>query len=540
MTDSLLRIRDLWIEGRQGRDWQPIVKGIDLDLNRGEVLGLIGESGAGKSTLGLAAMGYSRDGTRISGGDIRFDGQNLLRLNEGRRRGLRGKRIAYVAQSAAANFNPSHRLIDQYAEAPTAIHHLMKRPEAMHDAQALYERLRLPNPDEIGFRYPHQVSGGQLQRAMTAMAMSCKPDLIIFDEPTTALDVTTQIEVLGAIRDAVREFGTAAIYITHDLAVVAQIADRIKILLRGEEVEEQETRAMLSDPKKEYSRTLWAVRSHAAPARPEVADTETPVLRVRDVSAEYARGMPVLAEVGFDVHAKRTVAVVGESGSGKSTLARVITGLLSPLHGGIELDGSPMPPQLGARSKDQLRQVQMIYQSADTSLNPKQTLREIIGRPIRFYLGLRGAELEARIRELLTAIELDPDTFIDRLPGALSGGQKQRIGIARALAAEPRFIICDEVTSALDQIVAEGILKLLRRLQEERDLAYIFITHDLATVRAIADHVVVMQNGRVVEQAPRDEMFSPPHHPYTELLLGSVPEMDPDWLDRTVAQRAKE
>ncbi|WOI57450.1 ABC transporter ATP-binding protein [Palleronia sp. LCG004] len=539
MTAPLLSIRDLWIEGRHGRDWQPIVRGIDLDLNRGEVLGLIGESGAGKSTLGLAAMGYTRDGTRISGGDIRFDGQDLLGLSERQRRGVRGKRIAYVAQSAAANFNPAHRLIDQYAEAPTAIHHLMKRPEALREAQALYQRLRLPDPAEIGFRYPHQVSGGQLQRAMTAMAMSCKPDLIIFDEPTTALDVTTQIEVLDAIRNAVNEFGTAAIYITHDLAVVAQMADRIKILLRGEEVEEQETRAMLSTPKEAYSRTLWAVRSHAAPARPKVDDTTNPVLRVRNVSAEYTRGIPVLSEVGFDVHAGRTVAVVGESGSGKSTLARVITGLLPPSDGGIELDGSPMPPQLGARSKDQLRQVQMIYQSADTSLNPKQTIREIIGRPIRFYLGLRGAALDTRIRELLTAIELDPDSFIDRLPGALSGGQKQRIGIARALAAEPRFIICDEVTSALDQIVAEGILKLLKRLQEERDLAYMFITHDLATVRAIADHVVVMQNGRVVEQAPRDEMFSPPHHPYTELLLGSVPEMDPDWLDRTIAQRAR-
>ncbi|PYE81355.1 ABC transporter ATP-binding protein [Pseudoroseicyclus aestuarii] len=539
MTDPLLSIRDLWIEGRQGRDWQPIVKGIDLDLHRGEVLGLIGESGAGKSTLGLAAMGYTRDGTRIAGGDIRFDGQDLLGLSARRRRALRGKRIAYVAQSAAANFNPAHRLIDQYAEAPVAIHHLMKRPEALREAQALYETLRLPNPQEIGFRYPHEVSGGQLQRAMTAMAMACKPDLIIFDEPTTALDVTTQIEVLSAIKGAVREVGTAAIYITHDLAVVAQMADRIKILLRGEEVEEQETSAMLSAPQEDYSRSLWAVRSHAAPARPAPPAEAVPVLRVRDVGAEYTRGTPVLQEVGFDIHAGRTLAVVGESGSGKSTLARVITGLLPPSDGAIELDGAPLPPQLAGRSKDQLRQVQMIYQSADTALNPKQTIREIIGRPIRFYRGLRGAALEDRIRELLTAIELDPDTFIDRRPGALSGGQKQRIGIARALAAEPRVILCDEVTSALDQIVAEGILTLLRRLQEEHDLAYIFITHDLATVRAIADDVVVMQEGRVVEQAPRDAMFAPPHHPYTEQLLGSVPEMDPDWLDRTVAQRAK-
>jgi len=539
MSDTLLTIRDLKIEGRQGDRWSPIIKGVDLDLKRGEVLGLIGESGAGKSTLGLAAMGYSRDGTRISGGSVMFDGMDLLTLSERRRRGLRGRRIAYVAQSAAANFNPAHRLIDQYTEAPTAIHRLMGRTQAEQEAMEIYAALRLPNPGEIGFRYPHQVSGGQLQRAMTAMAMSCKPDLIIFDEPTTALDVTTQIEVLAAIRNAVQEVGTAAIYITHDLAVVAQMADRIKILLRGEEVEEQPTREMLAAPREDYSKSLWAVRSFTSPEQPAPAEAETPVLRVHAVTAEYERGKPVLEDVSFDIHAGRTVAVVGESGSGKSTTARVITGLLPQIKGTVELDGAELPPRLADRTKDQLRQVQMIYQSADTSLNPKQTIREIIGRPIRFYLGLTGKAQEAKIRELLTAIELDPAQFIDRLPSALSGGQKQRIGIARALAAEPRFIICDEVTSALDQLVAEGILRLLKRLQEERGLAYMFITHDLATVKAIADHVVVMQKGRVVEQGPKAEMFSPPHHPYTELLLSSVPEMDPDWLDRTIETRKR-
>ncbi|WPY96434.1 ABC transporter ATP-binding protein (plasmid) [Limimaricola variabilis] len=539
MTDPLLTIRDLRIEGRQGRSWTPIVKGVDLELKRGEILGLIGESGAGKSTLGLAAMGYARDGTRISGGSIDFDGQDLLALSERRRRGLRGRRIAYVAQSAAANFNPAHRLIRQFSEAPTEIHRIRGRDEAEAEGRALYARMRLPNPGEIGFRYPHQVSGGQLQRAMTAMAMSCRPDLIIFDEPTTALDVTTQIEVLAAIRDAVREFGTAAIYITHDLAVVAQMADRIKILRHGEEVEEQPTRAMLSAPREDYSKSLWAVRSHEAAARPAPAEGETPVLRLSKVSAEYVRGTRVLRDVSFDIPKGRTVAVVGESGSGKSTTARVLTGLLPLSAGQVELDGAPLPDRLAGRSKDQLRQIQMIYQMADTALNPKQTIREIIGRPLRFYLGLRGAAQEARIRELLAAIELDPDSYIDRLPGALSGGQKQRIGIARALAAEPKLIVCDEVTSALDQLVANGILRLLRRLQEERGLSYMFITHDLATVRAIADHVVVMQNGEVVEQGPRDEMFAPPHHPYTETLLASVPQMDADWLDTALARRGE-
>ena len=531
--EVLLKIEGLRIEGRAGDGWTEIVKGTDLTLHKGEVLGLIGESGAGKSTVGLAAMGFARDGCRISGGSILFDGIDLRTAPEAERRALRGARIAYVAQSAAASFNPAHRLIDQYCEAPV-IHGVMDRARAEHDAVDLYRRMQLPNPEEIGFRYPHQVSGGQLQRAMTAMAMACRPDLIIFDEPTTALDVTTQIEVLAAIRDIVRQFDTAAIYITHDLAVVAQAADRIKVLLRGHEVEEADTRTMLAAPREAYTKSLWAVRSFARPAQPTPQDA--PILSVRNVSAAYGK-IPVLDDVSFDIHAGRTVAVVGESGSGKSTAARVITGLLPPQSGAVLFQGAALPPALKSRTRDQLRQVQMIYQMADTALNPKLRLRELIGRPAQMYLGLSGRALETRVRDLLQLIELDPDTYIDRLPGELSGGQKQRIGIARALAAEPKIIICDEVTSALDQIVQEGILKLLTRLQDEFGLAYMFITHDLATVRAIADDVVVMQRGRVVEQGPKAQTFTPPHEPYTELLLSSVPEMDPDWLTRLLESR---
>ena len=531
--DELLRIEDLRIEGRSGDDWSEIVKGVSLTLNRGEVLGLIGESGAGKSTVGLAAMGYARDGCRITGGTILFDGIDLRAAPETERRRLRGRRIAYVAQSAAASFNPAHKLIDQYCEAPV-VHGVMPREEAEHDAIDLYRRMQLPNPDEIGFRYPHQVSGGQLQRAMTAMAMACRPDLIIFDEPTTALDVTTQIEVLAAIRDIVEQFGTAAIYITHDLAVVAQMADRIKVLLRGEEVEEAPTREMLSQPREDYTKSLWAVRSFARPERPE--PTGTPVVSVRNVTAGYGK-VSVLNDVSFDIPPGRTVAVVGESGSGKSTVARVITGLLPPTSGEILFEGAALPAAFRDRTRDQLRQCQLIYQMADTALNPKLRLREIIGRPARMYLGLHGKALDARVRELLSLIELEPGQYIDRFPGELSGGQKQRIGIARALAADPKLVICDEVTSALDQIVQEGILKLLDRLQRELGLAYMFITHDLATVKAIADDVVVMQLGRVVEQGPKAQVFAPPHEPYTELLLSSVPEMDPDWLTRLLAAR---
>ena len=535
MIKQLLKIRDLKIEGRSDETWNSIVNGIDLDLKKGEVLGLIGESGAGKSTVGLAAMGFTRDGCRISSGSVEFDGVDLVTASAAVKRGMLGKRIAYVAQSAAASFNPAHRLLDQHTEAPVQ-HRLQSRSESELDGMELYRRLRLPDPDNIGFRYPHQVSGGQLQRAMTAMAMSCRPDLIIFDEPTTALDVTTQIEVLAAIRDIVEQFDTAAIYITHDLAVVAQMADRIKVLLRGDEVEEADTRSMLSDPKEDYTKSLWAIRSFQRPSKPGVLKGATPILAMKNVSASYGKS-PVLFDVDFDIHAGRTLAVVGESGSGKSTAARCITGLLSPSQGHIEFNGEALPLDYRKRSKDQLRQAQMIYQMADTALNPCSRIGDVIGRPVQFYSGLTGTAKRKRVEELLVQIEMEPSQYIDRLPGELSGGQKQRIGIARALAAEPQFIICDEVTSALDQLVAEGILKLLAQLQDDLGLSYMFITHDLATVRAISDEVVVMKDGRVVEQGPKEEMFQPPHHPYTDLLLSSVPEMDPDWLTNLLEVR---
>ena len=536
MNDPLLEIRNLQIDGESDEIWHEIIKGIDLNLDRGEVLGLIGESGAGKSTLGLAAMNFVRPGCRIRGGSIRFDGQELTEQSELTLRKLRGVRIAYVAQSAAASFNPAHQLIDQFSEIPV-VHGVKSRREAEKDAKDLYSRVLLPDPDGIGYRYPHQVSGGQLQRAMTAMALSCRPDLIIFDEPTTALDVTTQIEVLTTIRDIVREFNTAAIYISHDLAVVAQMADRIMVLRYGELVEEATTREMMSSPKMEYTKSLWAVRSFKKEAE-TAASAMSPVVKVNSVTAGYG-SEDILKEVSFEIHRGQTVAIVGESGSGKSTAARVITGLLPPRVGDIQLNGKILPKSFKARNKEQLRHVQMIYQMADTALNPRQRIRNIIGRPLSFYLGLTGKQKEARIRELLSLIELEPDLYIDRFPDELSGGQKQRVSIARALAAEPEFIICDEVTSALDQLVAEGILRLLDRLQREFNLAYMFITHDLATVKAIADNVVVMLQGKIVEQGSKTEIFSPPHHDYTELLLSSVPEMDPDWLNELIAHREK-
>jgi peptide/nickel transport system ATP-binding protein len=536
MTTALLEMKAIVIEGLCAESWTPIIKGLDLTLHKGEVLGLIGESGAGKSTFGLASMGYTRQGCRIASGSIVFDGLELIGAPESQMRAIRGARIAYVAQSAAASFNPAHRLIRQYAEGPVQ-HGIMSHAEAAEKAVATYRQLLLPDPEHIGYRFPHQVSGGQLQRAMVAMAMSCQPDIIIFDEPTTALDVTTQIEVLAAIKEITRRFDTAAIYITHDLAVVAQLADRIMVLRYGELVEENDAREMLAHPRETYTRDLLAVRSFkkgksAAELQKDV------ILAVENVTASYSGMDNVLEEIDLNIRKGRTVALVGESGSGKSTLARVITGLLPPVEGRVIFKGEELPAALKSRKREDLRRLQMIYQMPDTALNPRQKIRKIIGRPLAFYFNYNRKQQEKRILELLDQIELPAD-YMDRYPTELSGGEKQRICIARALAAEPDLIICDEVTSALDQLVAEGILKLLLSLQRKLQVSYLFITHDLATVKAISDEIVVMLNGRIVEKGPKQEILKPPHHEYTDLLLSSVPKMDPDWLDELLEMRAE-
>ena len=532
--ETILEIKNIVIEGLSEEQWFPIVKGIDLTLNKGEVLGLIGESGAGKSTLGLSSMAYVRSGCRIKSGSISFKGKELTEASETDLRSIRGVKIAYVAQSAAASFNPAHRLIRQFAEGPVQ-HGLMDFKEAEETAKTIYDQLLLPDPDNIGYRFPHQVSGGQLQRAMVAMAMSCRPDIIIFDEPTTALDVTTQIEVLAAIKDITRRYNTAAIYITHDLAVVAQLADRIMVLRDGLLVEENDAREMLADPQEEYTQDLLRVRSLTNDRKPPPSPEDL-ILDIKGVSAAYSGSEDVISNINLQVHRGRTIALVGESGSGKSSLARAITGLLPPRQGTIEFDGQILSPALKKRTKSELQKLQMIYQMPDTALNPRHKIRRILGRPLKFYFGMKRKEREKYILNLLEQIEL-PAEYIDRYPTELSGGEKQRICIARALAAQPDVIICDEVTSALDQLVAEGILKLLLDLQEKLGISYLFITHDLATVKAIADEIVVMLKGKIVEMGPKREVLRPPHHDYTELLLSSVPKMDPDWLDRQLTRR---
>jgi peptide/nickel transport system ATP-binding protein len=532
----LLDVRDLKIEatlhppGEPSRDIT-LVDGVSFTLAKGRVLGLIGESGAGKSTIGLATMAYGRGGVRITGGEVVLDGVDILALSKSGVRDIRGHRVCYVAQSAAAAFNPARRIGDQVVEAAVR-HGVINRFDALRRARELFRVLGLPSPDTFGDRFPHQVSGGQLQRAMTAMALCPQPHLIVFDEPTTALDVTTQIDVLAAIKRAIEETDTAALYITHDLAVVAQIADEIMVLQHGKTVEYGAARQIIEAPREDYTRRLVSIRKTHKNAAVDQTDA---LLRVENIDAGYG-AVSILKGVSLHVPAGQTLAVVGESGSGKSTLARVVTGLLPPRRGEITFEGKVLAPRLRERSREELRSLQMIYQMADVAMNPRQTIRSIVGRPLTFYFGLRGREKEQRILELLDAIEIKRD-FADRYPAELSGGQKQRICIARALAAKPKLIICDEPTSALDPLVADGILKLLMKLQAETHVSYLFITHDIATVRAIADSIAVMYRGRLVRFGPKDQVLSPPFDDYTDLLLSSVPEMEIGWLEKVLTTR---
>ncbi|WP_127900154.1 ABC transporter ATP-binding protein [Solirhodobacter olei] len=538
---ALLEITDLKIEATAYPPGEPpqditIVDGVSLQLQKGRVLGLIGESGAGKSTIGLSAMSYGRGGVRLTGGKILLNGQEIRTAGPGKLRRIRGHTVTYVAQSAAAAFNPAKKLMDQVIE--TSLQHgIMGRSEAEKRAVWLFDTLGLPNPTRFGNRYPHQVSGGQLQRAMTAMALCPKPDLVIFDEPTTALDVTTQIDVLAAIKEAIRDTGVGALYITHDLAVVAQVSDEIMVLRGGKMVEYGPVDQIINAPRQEYTKALVTVRQIEHPEKPADAPV---VLEVDRVTARYrGTNFDVLKNISVELRQGQTLAVVGESGSGKSTLARAITGLLPPTKGSIHFAGRELSATLAGRTRDDLRELQMIYQMADVAMNPRHTVGTIIGRPLEFYFGLKGDAKRKRIQQLLDEIEMGKG-FIDRYPAELSGGQKQRVCIARALAAKPKLIICDEVTSALDPLVADGILKLLQELQKVEGVAYLFITHDLATVKAIADSIAVMYRGEVVRYGPKSQVLSPPFDDYTDLLLSSVPEMRLGWLEEVLAHRRME
>lgn len=543
-TAPHVEVRNLCVTVR-GPDGGPlrIVDDVSFDVARGEMLALIGESGSGKTTIALSLMGYGRGGARISG-DIRVGEAHLAGQGGASLGAQRGHRITYVAQSAAAAFNPSRRVIDQVIE-PALIHRTASAASARARAVELFRALALPAPETIGNRYPHELSGGQLQRLMAAMALITKPDLVIFDEPTTALDVTTQVEVLQAFRKVVRDQGATGVYVSHDLAVVAQMADQILVLNRGRVREQNSVGRILEEPADDYTRMLIAAANPVVEARGPGVRAKAPLLTIDGVFAGYGAvdkagrpAHPVLSDVSLSVGRGAAVGVIGESGSGKSTVARVVAGLLAPTAGTVSLDGTPLAPTVGGRTREQLRRIQIVFQNADVALNPAHSVEDILGRVLRFYHGMNRVDAQRRVAELLDLIRL-PANVAGRRCDELSGGQKQRVNLARALAAEPDLILCDEVTSALDTVVRGAILDLLADLRRDLGVAYLFISHDIATVKALCDEIVVLYRGTRVESGLCESYAAAPYHPYTDLLISSVPEMRTDWLaDETAVARA--
>lgn len=533
---TALKVRGLRIVADTVQGEQVIVHDLDFDLARGQVLALIGESGSGKTTTALALMGHARSGCRIAGGSVRLGDDEVLALSPAQQRSLRGRRVAYIAQSAAAAFDPARTLLDQVIE-PALIHRLMSRAQASTRALELFAELALPDPPVLARRYPHQVSGGQLQRVMAAMALITEPELVVLDEPTTALDVTTQIEVLAAFRRVVRERNATAVYVSHDLAVVAQMADQILVLRHGRCQELAPTRRLLAAPAAAYTRQLLDAAAPQQRLQPPPSAPDKVLLEVREVAAGYGSrgsdGRPqkmILHEVGLRLERGQAIGVIGESGSGKSTLARVIAGLVEPCAGEVLFNGRYLAHGLRERRPEAMRQIQIVFQMADTALNPAHSIAQILQRPLRLFHGLRGAALHKRTVELLDLVKL-PAALATRLPGGLSGGQKQRVNLARALAAEPELILCDEVTSALDPVVAAAVLELIAELRRELGTSYLFISHDLHAVHAVCDALLVMRHGRVLTRIERADYQRGGQHPYYEQLARSVPELRCGWLD---------
>ncbi|RLV56292.1 ABC transporter ATP-binding protein [Aeromicrobium phragmitis] len=522
------RVEGLTVSYRAGEQRVVVAEDVSFQLHRGRTLGLVGESGSGKSTVARTLLGHLREGSTVDRGTVTVFDDDVFSLPAERLRKLRGGTVALVSQNAGHALTPSMRVGAQIREA-LAVHGLPCGDDRIVE---LLRLVRLPSPETLGRRYPHELSGGQQQRVAIAMAVATDPQILVLDEPTTALDVVTQAAVLALVSDLREQLGMAVLIVSHDLGVVSAVADEVLVLRSGREVEHGSTQQVLSAPREEYTRELIAAapRIHGVPV-PDGRDLETDlILRCTDVDIRYTRA-PQLAVSGFDLEVRRgeTVAIVGESGSGKSTIAAALAGLADVERGDASLwsaDGTrhDLLGPAGRRPVDVRRSVQLVFQNADLALNPRRTVGDAIARPLKVFGRAKGRqEPRASVERLLTEVGLGPE-FADRLPAQLSGGQRQRVGIARALAAEPTLLIADEITTALDVSVQADVLALLDDLRTRRALSCLFISHDLAVVRSVADRIVVMKDGRVVESAPTTSLFENPRHPYTRTLLDAVVE----------------
>lgn len=520
-----------------------VLKDVDLVVRRGESVGLVGESGSGKSTLALAAMGYLKHGLRLLSGQVRFEGQDMFDLDAKGLAAIRGGKLGLVPQNSGQSLTPTQRIGKQIEEA-LKLH--SKLPKDAHRARAieLLDQVRLPDPASIITRFPHELSGGQQQRVAIAMALAGDPDALLLDEPTTGLDVTTQIHILDLLSDLAKTRNMAMVYVSHDLGVIARVCERVMVMLRGEVVAQGPVDKVLTNPENAYTQNLLeAIPRLDGPRMPSALDAAkpeaTPLLKLDSLCLSHARaglldrftGRPAprntVENVSFAIRPGETLGLVGESGSGKSTILKSIAGLLPPVGGSVTLEnGSHLPPRVRARPPDQLRQIQLIFQNPDESLNPRHTVAQSLAQPLVLYKGMKGTALRNRSIEMLEQVRLG-EHYLDRLPRQLSGGEKQRVAIARAFAAEPDLVLCDEITSALDVSVQAAVLDLMAELRARLGTAYIFVSHDLAVVRSLSDRVAVLRQGQICEIGETDDVYDHPSHPYTRKLLDAVLEPTP-------------
>ena len=538
MTEPLLSVRGLTVSVRDRGVLRPLVSDLSFDLRAGEVLAIAGESGSGKSITSLALMGLLPNNVTVTAGQMLLGGTDLARLSESQMRPRRGAQLAMIFQEPMTSLNPVQTIGTQLSEAIRA-HAPLSRKEARIAAIAALRQVRISEPERRMGQYPHELSGGMRQRVMIAMALALRPALLIADEPTTALDVTVQREVLDLLRDLQGQTGTAIILITHDMGVVAETADRVIVMQAGRKVEEGTTAQVFAAPRAAYTRELLAavprLGAGAARAAPPPPEAPVPVARLSGASVHYDIGTNLLGrpthrvhaalDVSFDIRPGETFGLVGESGCGKSTIARALAGLV-PHQGRIEIAGKPLSGLTAQGRKEICRDIQMVFQDPMAALDPRMTVGDAVAEPLVIHRIGTPAERRARTEDLFRRVGLTPDQMT-RYPHEFSGGQRQRICVARALALRPRLIICDESVSALDVSVQARVLALLDEVKADFGVSYLFISHDMAVVENVVDRLAVMYLGQIVEMGRRDQIFGNPQHPYTRRLLDAVPIPDP-------------